>query len=60
MAIRLLLDSEGLIVNRILLEPDAIYDPSPLIIAPEEIDGDIGGTYIDGIYTPPPIENTEE
>ena len=32
--IRLLMDSDGLIVNRIMLEPDAEYDPAPLIVAP--------------------------
>ena len=53
MAIRLLLDEQGNIVNRIMLEPDVVYDPSPLIVAPEGVDGDIGGTYIDGVYTPP-------
>ena len=52
--VRLLLDNEGNVINRILLEPDAIYDPSPLIVGPEEVDGEIGGTYINGVYTPPP------
>ena len=51
--VRLLLDSEGNIVNRILLEPDAEYDPAPLIVAPVDVDGAIGGTYINGVYTPP-------
>ena len=51
--VRLLLDSEGNIVNRIMLEPNAVYDPSPLIVAPDGVDGDIGGTYINGVYTPP-------
>ena len=57
--VRLLLDSDGNIVNRIMLEPDAEYDPSPLIVAPEEIDGQIGGTYINDVYTPP-IDNGGE
>ena len=51
--VRLLIDVDGNIVNRILLESDAVYDPSPLIIAPEGVDGNIGGTYIGGVYTPP-------
>ena len=51
--VRLLLDNEGNVINRILLEPDAAYDPSPFIMAPEEVDGEIGGTYIGGVYTPP-------
>ena len=51
--VRLLLDSAGNIVNRILLEPDAVYDPSPFIVAPEDVDGEIGGTFINGVYTPP-------
>lgn len=36
-----------------MLEPDANFDPTPLIIAPENIDGEIGGTFINGVYTPP-------
>ena len=60
MAVRLLLDDAGTIVNRILLEPDALYNPTPYILAPDEVDGEIGGTYIDGVYTPPPEpEETE-
>lgn len=51
--VRLLLDNEGNIVNRIMLEPDVEYDPSPLIVAPEGVDGEMGGTYINGVYTPP-------
>ena len=51
--VRLLLDVDGRIVNRIMLEPDADYDPSPFIVAPEEAEGEIGGTYIEGAYTPP-------
>ena len=58
--VRLLLDSDGLVVNRILLEPDVVYDPSPYILAPEGIDGEIGGTYLNGVYSPPLTENTEE
>ena len=54
--VHLLLDSDGLIVNRIMLEPDAEYDPLPLILAPEGVDGEMGGTYIDGVYTPPPTQ----
>ena len=54
--IRLLIDVDGNIVNRIMLEPDAEYDPSPLIVLPEGVDGEIGGTYINGVYTPPESE----
>ena len=52
MAIRLLLDSDGLVVNRILLEPGVEYNPSPLVLAPEGVDGEIGGIYINGVYSP--------
>ena len=55
--VRLLVDADGLIVNRIMIEPDAVFDPSPLIVAPDGVDGYIGGTYIDGVYTPPPELN---
>ena len=57
--IRLLLDEEGNIVNRIVYDTEAMYDPSPLILTPEGVDGDIGGTYIDGVYTPPPEDEAE-
>ena len=53
---RLVIDSEGNIVNRILLD-SSLTDWSPgegLTLVPANIDGDIGGTYINGVYTPPP------
>ena len=53
MATRLLLDNLGNVVNRILLYSKDTYDPSPLILAPKNVDGEIGGTYINGVYTPP-------
>ena len=50
---RLVVDASGNIVNRILLAPGALYDPSPYTLAPTSIDGEVGGRYIDGAYTPP-------
>ena len=54
MAVRLLIDHEGNVVNRILLEFDAVYDSTPYALAPAGVDGKIGGTYINGVYTAPP------
>ena len=51
--VRLVLDDAGNIVNRIMLEPFAAYDPAPFVVAPEGVDGEIGGTYLNGVYTPP-------
>ncbi|MCD9821216.1 hypothetical protein [Bradyrhizobium japonicum] len=49
------IDSTGTIVNRVVIEGDA-WTPPEGCTTVEETDTPfaIGGTYIDGIYTPPP------
>lgn len=49
-------DNSGLIVNRIVKDENTPSDWSPgtgLTVWPETIEGAIGGSYIDGVYTPP-------
>ena len=55
--IHLVTDAEGLIVNRIVLDENTPrnWTPGPgLTLLPHSVQGAIGGTYIDGVYTPPP------
>ena len=49
-------DASHLIVNRIVLDEAADWHPPDGHTAIEETDGamDIGGLYVDGVYTPPP------
>lgn len=47
--------SSGAVVNRVLLDDPADWSPPDGCFAVEELDPmEIGGTYVDGIYTPPP------
>ena len=59
MATGILVDESGTIKNRIVFDPDVSYKPRhgyTLV----EFDGGIGGTYIDGVYTPPPPTTNED
>lgn len=51
-----LIDSDGLIVNRIVLDDTGAWEVPEGHSIVEETDAaiNIGGTYIDGVYTPPP------
>ena len=59
MPIGILVDKSGTIKNRIEFDPEVTYNPLhgyTLV----DFDGEIGGTYIDGVYTPPLPTNKEE
>ena len=54
---------DGLIVNRIVVDETtpADWHPGPgLTLQPASVDGAIGGTIIDGVYTPPPEPDEAE
>lgn len=60
--IRLVTDNEGLIVNRIVLDESTPGDWHPgagLTLLPHTVQGAIGGTYVGGVYTPPPEPEPE-
>ena len=55
--VHLVIDGDGNVVNRIVTNEGTPDDwvPGPgLTLLDRSIEGDIGGTYIDGVYTPPP------
>ena len=58
----LIVDSDGLIVNRILLDTATTsWEPGPgLTMLPATIHGAIGGAYLNGVYTPPPEPPAED
>ena len=54
---RTVTNTDGLIVNRIVVDettPDDWHPGPGLTLRPPDVDGAIGGTYINGLYTPPP------
>ena len=55
---RLVLDADGNIINRIVFDTEGTYPATNL--APSGVDGAIGGTYIDGVYTAPPEPEDDE
>ena len=72
MPVCIVLNSDGLIVNRIVVDENtpADFSPAPGLVCNDtteaeiEIDGervtvpmDIGGRYINGVYTPPDMLN---
>ena len=62
MSIRLVTNDAGLVVNVVAVDAatPADWHPGPgLTLLPEEVTGAIGGTYIDGRYTPPPDPDRE-
>ena len=63
MPIHCVTNSDGIIINRIVSDENTPEDWSPgdnLVVHPPEVVGDIGGTIIDGVYTPPPAEESNE
>jgi hypothetical protein len=50
-----IVSTSGLIVNRVVLDEGAEWEPpeGTGVVAEIEIPLDIGGTYFDGVYTPP-------
>ena len=63
-AVHVITNSDGLVVNRIVVDDTTPTDwhPGPgLTLQPAGVDGAIGGTYINGVYTAPPEpEESEE
>ena len=63
MRIHLVVDAEGTVINRIVLDentPDN-WTPGPgLRLLPHSVEGAIGGTYINGVYAAPPQTESEE
>lgn len=59
----LVVNSEGLVVNLIVCDentPDDFSPGSGLTLVKNTVDGAIGGSYIDGVYTPPSEPEEEE
>ena len=57
MATRIITNADGLIVNRIVIDETTLHDWHPgfgLTLQSAGVDGAIGGTYVNGVYTPPP------
>lgn len=58
--IYILTDETGLITNRIVLDDGADWTfPPGMAVTPETTPTDIGGTYINGVYTPPQIQESD-
>ena len=60
---RLVIDSDGKVDNTIVIEPEAVDEwcrGTGCILAPAGVDGEIGGTYSDGVYTAPAPQEGEE
>ena len=54
---RLVLDGDGNIMNAIVIEPAEVDEwcaATGCLLAPVGVNGEIGGTYSNGVYTPPP------
>ena len=55
--VHLVVNSDGLVVTRIVTGPDTPDDWNPgvgLTLLDHSIVGDVDGTYINGVYTAPP------
>ena len=59
---QLVINDDGLVVNRIVTDETTPNDFNPgpgLTMLPHTVEGVIGGTYKNGVYTPPEPEETE-
>lgn len=59
---RSVIDHNGVVINHIVIDPELTpphYHPGRGMIVLDRVVGELGGKFVDGIYTPPPEPQDE-